>query len=385
MTYEYNGFNQLTEKENAAGTTTYIYDSRGNQISESSSSGEMEFDYFITGELKNVKQNNITIQENKYNHEGIRIIREEDNTARNYYYVNGSPVYTTDNDERTSVNLMNPYGEILSTYRGESGQEAYTYLKDIQGSTGIILDESGAAEAVYTYSDFGEVTENITPDIDNEICYTGAVYDDATGLHYMNARYYDPENGRFISQDSYRGELKYWVQWHLYAYCANNPVNYTDSTGHNPAYKVVEFSAVILGILIVAYSTTQTEFRDIWSDATSGFENTFSSVSKKAKELADAVCTALGNSFAKAKKLDKDKTDEKHHIIPQTAEKTKTARNIWTKHMGLSINDARNIIPLKYGLHRRLHSKAYYGLVEYLVTNAYGKGTLKKNKDKKCS
>lgn len=235
-TYEYNGLNQLTEKEDATGITTYTYDSRGNQISESSPSGEMEFEYFITGELKKVKKNNTTIQENKYDHEGIRVSREENSTVRDYYYVNGRPVYTTDDDEKSSANLVSPYGEILNTYRGTSGQNAYTYLTDIQGSTGSLMDESGTVEAVYTYSDFGEVTENITPDIDNEICYTGAVYDDTTGLHYMNARYYDPENGRFISQDTYRGELNNPGQWHLYVYCANNPINYVDPSGHDRKY-----------------------------------------------------------------------------------------------------------------------------------------------------
>lgn len=42
----------------------------------------------------------------------------------------------------------------------------------------------------------------------------------------------DPEIGRFISQDSYRGELNDPGQWHLYTYCANNPINYVDPSGH---------------------------------------------------------------------------------------------------------------------------------------------------------
>ena len=51
----------------------------------------------------------------------------------------------------------------------------------------------------------------------------------------MNARYYDPETGRFISEDSYRGEGEAF--WHLYAYCNGDPVNYTDPTGHK-AYQL---------------------------------------------------------------------------------------------------------------------------------------------------
>jgi len=46
----------------------------------------------------------------------------------------------------------------------------------------------------------------------------------------MNARYYDPETGRFISQDTYRGEGE--VFWNLYMYCDGDPVNRNDPTGH---------------------------------------------------------------------------------------------------------------------------------------------------------
>ena len=77
-------------------------------------------------------------------------------------------------------------------------------------------------------------TEEITGgSFDNEICYTGAVYDRSTGLYYLNARYYNPEIGRFVSQDSYRGSVDKPGQWHLYAYCANNPINYVDPSGHD--------------------------------------------------------------------------------------------------------------------------------------------------------
>ena len=48
----------------------------------------------------------------------------------------------------------------------------------------------------------------------------------------MNARYYDPANGRFITKDTYRGGVDNTDQWHLYVYCANNPINYVDPSGH---------------------------------------------------------------------------------------------------------------------------------------------------------
>jgi len=69
-------------------------------------------------------------------------------------------------------------------------------------------------------------------DTGNEVCYTGGVYDESTGLYYLNARYYDPEDGRFLTEDTYRGEENDPDTWHLYAYCNNDPVNYKDPSGH---------------------------------------------------------------------------------------------------------------------------------------------------------
>lgn len=53
-------------------------------------------------------------------------------------------------------------------------------------------------------------------------------------MYYLNARYYDPSNGRFITKDTYRGEKKNPSTLHLYAYCINNPINYVDPSGHVP-------------------------------------------------------------------------------------------------------------------------------------------------------
>ena len=64
------------------------------------------------------------------------------------------------------------------------------------------------------------------------MCYTGGIYDQSTWLYYLNARYYNPEEGRFMTENSYRGEIMNPETGHLYVYCANNPVNYVDPSGH---------------------------------------------------------------------------------------------------------------------------------------------------------
>ena len=114
-------------------------------------------------------------------------------------------------------------------------QDYYLYTDDLRGSTVNVLDSSAGKVASYWYNDFGEVTENKADSyssFNNELQYTGAVYDDSTGLLYLNARFYDPQTGRFISRDTYRGVPDNADTWHLYAYCANNPVNYVDPSGN---------------------------------------------------------------------------------------------------------------------------------------------------------
>ena len=99
------------------------------------------------------------------------------------------------------------------------------YLKYTQGSTSSLVKEDGSADATYQYTDFGETTIHGDDQADNEVCYTGGIYDQTMGLYYLNARYYDPEEGRFLTEDTYCGENDQPDTQCLYVYCSNNPVN----------------------------------------------------------------------------------------------------------------------------------------------------------------
>ena len=57
---------------------------------------------------------------------------------------------------------------------------------------------------------------------------------DATGLYYYNARYYDPQIGRFISADTASPDLMNPQTFNKYSYCFNNPLNRNDPTGNWP-------------------------------------------------------------------------------------------------------------------------------------------------------
>ncbi|MBN1995489.1 MAG: hypothetical protein JW953_22570, partial [Anaerolineae bacterium] len=48
----------------------------------------------------------------------------------------------------------------------------------------------------------------------------------------MDARFYDPHLGQFTQPDSLVPQPGNPIAWNRYAYVYNNPVNYTDSSGH---------------------------------------------------------------------------------------------------------------------------------------------------------
>jgi RHS repeat-associated protein len=83
---------------------------------------------------------------------------------------------------------------------------------------------------------------------ENPIRYRGYYYDTETELYYCQSRYYNPEWGRWLNADEVFDEGSGLLEGNLFAYCANNPVNYSDPDGHvvTPANVI---GAVIGGVL----------------------------------------------------------------------------------------------------------------------------------------
>ena len=90
---------------------------------------------------------------------------------------------------------------------------------------------------------------------DNPFRYRGYYYDTETGFYYLNARYYNPEWGRFISADSVL-DAERAIGCNLFAYCFNDPVNYTDHNGNWPSLSSFFFAVVVVAVSVAAVALT---------------------------------------------------------------------------------------------------------------------------------
>ena len=244
-----NFLNAVKDKDNGETLVSYKYDKDGNMIHEEdfehNSVTSHTYDELgqviksvVTKTKEGISETKTTT--NTYNGAGERIAKDVDGDKTYYHVVNDAILYTykitsdeSGNDTRkiTSQNVIAPDGSVISTKR-DSGY--YIYNLDLKGSTVSVISPNGSYELIYAYDIYGEPIRRGDKDFYNEITFTGAVYDESTGLFHLSSRYYDPTTGRFISMDSYRGELDDPMSLNLYAYCQGNPISYTDTDGDMP-------------------------------------------------------------------------------------------------------------------------------------------------------
>ena len=121
------------------------------------------------------------------------------------------------------------YGKARTSYLNNQTGDSYNYLTNQSGSvTGLTKD--GQAVASTSYNLYG-ARKTSTDTTGQPFAYNGEARDD-TGLDYLRARYYDSQGGTFLTEDSYPGEATGPLSQNRYSYVQNNPVNYTDPSGH---------------------------------------------------------------------------------------------------------------------------------------------------------
>ena len=360
--YKYNDSNQLIKRTNAKiwgdPGTTYSYDKDGNLIQEcdkTNSADPVTYEYTAENRLAVVKQGGTVLMAAMYDGDNNRVF-ELDNTYK-WEDCYGDEVLIPENQRTEDGN--SPKEQLASLVKGGSNAKGYTlteYINDINRENTEVLAEYGADEKVrqaYTYGESG-IGERISVDKSTESSYylydgrnsvTGILTENAnltnsyqydpygnltsgtadgvnyygyngestnvkTGLQYLRARYYSAENGTFTTEDSDLGTKENPLTRNRYDYATNNPLNYSDPTGHSLWGRIKSAAKkAVKTVTKAAKSVAKTVVSGVKS-AAKWVQNTVShpkqviqqaknTVKKKAKQTYQKVASA-GSGFVKA-------------------------------------------------------------------------------------
>lgn len=110
-----------------------------------------------------------------------------------------------------------------------SAQTAVEYIHtDALGTPVAVTNSAGAVIERSVYEPYGQLINRPLTDGPG---FTGHVQDAATGLTYMQQRYYDPQVGVFLSVDPVAAHGNPVTMFNRYRYANNNPYTYNDPDG----------------------------------------------------------------------------------------------------------------------------------------------------------
>ena len=209
----------------------YTYDSNGNMIKQVNTADgtSADYKYDFENRLVRIEYSDGTYTEYRYDPFGNRIIKNLNGTTTWFLHdivktlPDVSAEYASDGTLGKSFTHGFVVDDIISA---RIGSNSYFYTKDGLGSVIAIFDAAQTQTNTYQYDSFG-VRINKSESIDNAYGYTGALFDNESKLMYFRARYYNPEIGRFITEDS----INFFGGINFYAYVLNNPVNLIDPHG----------------------------------------------------------------------------------------------------------------------------------------------------------
>nr|WP_323134523.1 RHS repeat-associated core domain-containing protein [Xanthomonas campestris] len=216
--YWYDARNRLTNVQNNAGATTVglSYDPQGNLKNKN---GQVyTFDY-------GNRLRDVTGKESyAYDAYGRRTVAGRPTTLTAQVYTQAGQLFYSDASGKGGTEHIYLNGSLLATRNAGAIKFQHT---DALGSPIAVTD---AASQVVERTDYQPYGSPIGKTVDG-IGYTGHAMDGATGLTYMQQRYYDQELGRFLSVDPVAADSVTAVNFNRYWYANNNPYRFTDPDG----------------------------------------------------------------------------------------------------------------------------------------------------------
>lgn len=205
----------------------YIYDNNGNltRKTEASSGNVTTYGYDSENRLVEVRVPQGAIYAYKYDGLNRRIAKLINGVATlSYIYDRLNILSETSGSAAPDAFYTHGNGidEILSVRR--SGAAA-SFQKDHLGSIVRTFSAGGVSNSSQ-FDSYGRITSS-GGIVDSPYSFTGRERDAESGLMYYRARYYDPESGRFISEDP----ISFAGGNNTYAYVGANPAGLRDPSG----------------------------------------------------------------------------------------------------------------------------------------------------------
>ena len=222
-----------------------VYDANGNLIDDE----DFIYVYNDANQLSEVhySANNSFVEKYWYDANGQRIKKQNSEGEFTYYF---NKFYEIDNGTSTSYFFRDNERVAKQTSEGIEW-----YLSDHLGSTSLMVDENGLVVECTDYFPYGQVRSGGL----EKYGFTGQENDADTGLMYYGARYYSPEYRIFVQPDTMLPDPYNPQALNRYSYALNNPVKYTDPSGH-----YVE-SALDLASLAMDINDIRTGNADKWT------------------------------------------------------------------------------------------------------------------------